>query len=81
MPKHAGGRPAKLTEEMTKRIVEGISLGMTDEAVANLIGIEHSTLFRWKQKPKFAAAIKTATRQLVRLRRIENAAPGWQSAC
>jgi hypothetical protein len=82
MPKHAGGRPTKLTEEMTEQICEAISLGMPDRYVADLVGVEYSTLFRWKQKPAFANAIKTAvaTRQLVRLKRVESAEPGWQAA-
>jgi hypothetical protein len=59
------------------------SLVLPDKSVADLIGVEPSTLFRWKQRPAFANAIKSAVaaRQLGRLRKVENAEPGWQSAC
>jgi hypothetical protein len=79
-PKHPGGRPTKRTSKITERICEGISYGLTDEEVAALVGIDDSTLTRWKKDPEFCGAIKRAMaiRKLDRLKRIESGDPGWQ---
>ena len=78
--RHPGGRPTKRTAKMTEQICEGISYGLTDEEVAALVGIDDSTLTRWKKEPEFSGAIKkaVATRKLGRLKRIEKGEPGWQ---
>jgi hypothetical protein len=78
--KHEGGRPTKRTTKMTEQICEGISYGLTDEEVAALVGIDDSTLTRWKKEPEFCGAIKKAqaTRLLIRLKRIEKGERGWQ---
>jgi hypothetical protein len=79
-PKHPGGRPTKRTPEITDQICEAISYGLTDEEVAALVGIDDSTLTRWKKDPEFCGAIKKAEamRKLDRLKRIESGATGWQ---
>jgi len=57
-----------------------ISYGLTDEEVAAMVGIDDSTLTRWKKDPEFCGAIKKAValRKLDRLKRIEKGEPGWQ---
>jgi Bacteriophage CII protein len=79
-PKHPGGRPTKRTPEITDQISEAISYGLTDEEVAAMVGIDDSTLTRWKKDPEFCGAIKRAVamRKLDRLKRIESGAIGWQ---
>ena len=78
--KHAGGRPTKRTAEMTEQICEAISYALTDDEVAALVGIDDSTLTRWKKEPEFCRAIKKAqaARLLIRLKRIEQGESGWQ---
>jgi hypothetical protein len=78
--KHAGGRPTKRTPEVTEQICEGIAYGLTDEEVAALVGIDDSTMTRWKKEPEFCGAIKKAQaiRLLIRLKRIEKGERGWQ---
>jgi adenylyl- and sulfurtransferase ThiI len=78
--KHPGGRPTKRTAKITEQICEGISYGLTDEEVAALVGIDDSTLTRWKKEPEFCGAIKKAQaiRKLSRLKRIEKGESGWQ---
>ena len=78
--KHPGGRPTKQTEKIVEQICEGISYGLTDEEVAALVGIDDSTLTRWKKEPEFCGAIKKAqaARLLIRLKRIEKGETGWQ---
>jgi hypothetical protein len=79
-PKHPGGRPTKRTQEITEQICAAISYGLTDEEVAAMVGIDDSTLTRWKKDPEFCGAIKRAVamRKLDRLKRIESGALGWQ---
>src|SRR3984893_137607 len=79
-PKHPGGRPTKRTPEITDQICEAISYGLTDEEVAAMVGIDDSTLTRWKKDSEFCGAIKKAVamRKLDRLKRIEKGEPGWQ---
>ena len=78
--RHPGGRPTKRTAKMTEQICDGISYGLTDEEVAALVGIDDSTLTRWKKEPEFCGAIKRAQaiRKLSRLKRIEKGESGWQ---
>jgi integrase len=61
-PKHPGGRPTKRTPEITDQICEAISYGLTDEEVAAMVGIDDSTLTRWKKDPEFCGAIKKGRR-------------------
>jgi AraC-like DNA-binding protein len=70
-PKHRGGRSTKRTSEITDQICEAISYGLTDEEVAALVGIDDSTLTRWKKDLEFCGAIKKAValRKLYRLKR------------
>jgi hypothetical protein len=78
--KHPGGRPTKRTPEITDQICDAISYGLTDEEVGAMVGIDDSTLTRWKKDPEFCGAIKRAVamRKLDRLKRIESGAIGWQ---
>jgi hypothetical protein len=78
--KHPGGRPSKRTAKITEQICEGLSYNLTDEEVAALVGIDDSTLTRWKKEPEFCRAIKKAqaARLLIRLKRIEKGESGWQ---
>jgi hypothetical protein len=78
--KHPGGRPTKRTAQVTRQICEAISYNLTDEEVAALVGIDASTLTRWKKESEFCGAIKKAqaARLLIRLKRIEKGEPGWQ---
>jgi RecG-like helicase len=82
--KHPGGRPTKRTAEITARIAEAISFGLTDKEAAAVTEIDDDTLTQWRKIPEFSGAIKTAvaTRKLARLKRIEAGEPGWQgTAC
>ncbi|MFY9987713.1 MAG: hypothetical protein WAK31_23350 [Chthoniobacterales bacterium] len=65
---------------MTEQICEAISYALTDDEVAALVGIDDSTLTRWKKEPEFCGAIKKAVaeRLLIRLKRIEKGEAGWQ---
>jgi hypothetical protein len=76
---HPGGRPTKRTPEITERITEALSYGLTDAEAAALVGIDDTTLYDWKQIPEFAEAIKgaVAARLLIRLKRIEAGENGW----
>src|ERR1700730_4903614 len=79
-PKHPGGRPSKRTPEITDKICDAISYGLTDDEVAAMVGIDDATLTRWKKDPEFCGAIKRAVamRKLDRLKRIESGTIGWQ---
>ena len=78
--KHPGGRPTKRTPEITARIAEAISFGLTDDEAAAVVGIDDDTLTQWRKIPEFSGAIKraVAARKLTRLKRIEAGEPGWQ---
>jgi hypothetical protein len=76
---HAGGRPTKRTPEITEKICEALSYGLSHEEVAALVGINDATLYEWKKIESFAEEIKSAiAANLVRLKKIEDGAPGWQ---
>ncbi len=77
---HAGGRPTKRTPEITAKICEALSYGLSHEEVAALVGINDDTLFAWKKIPEFAEQMKgaIAARNLIRLKKIETGAFGWQ---
>jgi hypothetical protein len=57
--KHPGGRPTKRTPEITTRIAEAISYGLTDEEAAALVGIDDDTLTQM-QKYRSAGVIIAA---------------------
>ena len=78
--RHPGGRPTKRTPEITARIAEAISFGITNEEAAAIVGIDDDTLTEWNKIPEFSGAIKSAVaiRKLSRLKRIEAGESGWQ---
>lgn len=47
--KGPGGRPAKICDEITVRIQEALSQGLTIKEACNLAGISYSTLYRWRK--------------------------------
>jgi hypothetical protein len=77
------GRPTKLDEPMAARICEALSYGLTNDDVADLVGIHVTTLYDWFKIEAFAKRVAgaKATRKLERLRRVHNGDSGWQSAC
>jgi hypothetical protein len=78
--KHPGGRPTKRTPEIVDRIAEAISYGLTNEDAACLVGINDETLERWFKLSEFCGIVKRAVveRKLIRLKRIDSGAEGWQ---
>ena len=78
--KHPGGRPTKRTPELSARIAEAISFGLTNQEAAAIVGIDDDTLTEWNKVLEFSGAIKSAVaaRKLTGLKRIEAGAPGWQ---
>jgi hypothetical protein len=78
--KHAGGRPSKRTPALVAKIAEANSYGLCDQEAVDIVKISIDTLWEWRKIPEFSEALKSAisTRKLVRLRRIDSGAPGWQ---
>jgi hypothetical protein len=74
------GAPTKKTPQMIAQISEAISFGLTDEETCNFVGIDPDTLMLWKKDPEFFGAIKSAIakRLVLRLKKIETGADGWQ---
>lgn len=56
-PKHAGGAPKKVTKEVAGKIFELIALGMSEERVAHVLGINKATIFRAKANAEFCGAL------------------------
>jgi hypothetical protein len=77
------GRPTKLDEPMAARICDGLSMGLTDQETADLVGIHVTTLYDWFKNEAFARRVASSkvTRKLERLRRVHNGDSGWQAAC
>ena len=48
--KHAGGRPTKLTPELSKQICDYVRMGNYVETAAALAGISKDSLYRWLKK-------------------------------
>lgn len=59
-PKHAGGRPSKLTEELALNIFMLGRKGLTDEEIAKVCFVDKDTIRRWKKQPEFFGALKEA---------------------
>lgn len=49
-PKHAGGRPTKLTPETKKKLLDGIKIGMPIDAAVSVAGIDKVTFYSWKNR-------------------------------
>jgi len=77
------GRPTKLDEPMAARICDALSYGLTNQEVADLVGINVDTLYDWFKIEAFEKRVAgaKATRKLERLRRVHNGDSGWQSSC
>lgn len=57
----AGGRPSSFDPELCDSVAELCRAGATDLEVAEHLGIDRATLYRWKTKhPEFRDALKTA---------------------
>ncbi|MGH9751648.1 MAG: hypothetical protein ACREA2_02605 [Blastocatellia bacterium] len=90
--RHAGGRPSKLTPAMSRRIILGVSLGLSYQRTCDLAQIPYRTVRRWilrgeqEQAGKFwrfCQAIKKAEAAgvIVCLTRIHKAAEDdWRAA-
>ena len=72
------GRPTKRTPEVVAKIAEAVAIGLTDEEVALLGGINPDTMTEWRKDSEFSGAIKRAGAQRLRLERIEAGEQGWQ---
>ena len=52
-------RPSKYEPEMLPRVMAAARLGGTDREIAELLGIDEATLYRWKHShPEFCEALK-----------------------
>jgi hypothetical protein len=76
-----GGRPSKRTPEITARICEAISYGLTQKETAALVEINVDTLLEWGKLAEFASAVEGAksARKLTWLKAVANGDQGWQS--
>ena len=65
---------------MVAKIAEAIAIGLTDDELSLLAGINPDTMTEWRKDPEFSEAIKRAGAQrlLMRLERIEAGEQGWQ---
>lgn len=61
---HPGGRPTKYRPEFCNMVMNADpirSVGATDSAIADALGIDRATVFRWREEhPEFAAACAAA---------------------
>lgn len=46
------GRPCKLTPNMHENIIQGVISGASDSMVADLVGLDASTIFKWTTRGK-----------------------------
>jgi hypothetical protein len=76
---HPGGRPSKLSPEITQLLSESIADGLTDAQAAALADISEDTLSDWRKNPEFLRAIQKsdALRTLDRLALIRSGKNGW----
>ena len=49
-PKNKGGRPTKVTEELTEKLFQYISEGNYLDTACRLAGVDYSTMRRWVQR-------------------------------
>ena len=55
------GRPSKLTPETREGAIQLAGLGIGERTIASFVGVDHSTLTRWKQRdPEFALELRQA---------------------
>lgn len=62
--KNKGGRPSKLTKEMAEKIYFLAAKGLTDLEIATTVGIDESTLHRWKYSPEFCKSLKNSKEKI-----------------
>lgn len=61
-PKHAGGRPTDYRVEYCDQVEEAMGIGFSLTAFAGMIGVNKSTICRWKEAyPEFCDAVTRAT--------------------
>jgi hypothetical protein len=78
------GRPlgsTKRTEELTARIAEWISYGLSNKEVCALAHIHPDTFYEWSKDEEFAEAIEEAIAQrtLQRIKTIDRGDKNWVS--
>lgn len=84
------GRPTKLTAALTAEIVKLIRIVVYEDTVADALGIDRTTFWRWKQRGEqeeeglyhdFCNAIKKAKAEteIGLIRTVKGGAEGWQS--
>lgn len=61
-PARVRGRPSKFKgDETTEQVAKLAALGATDVEIADFLGVDVATLYRWKaEKPDFCNALKAA---------------------
>src|SRR3990167_3182708 len=57
MPKHAGGRPRKITPHIARKIFLLAGYGLTDEQLADVFDISRDTIAEAKKQPEFSYTI------------------------
>ena len=74
------GRPTKLTPQVKAKLKEAFPCRLNDDQAAALVSVSPFTLTLWKRNSAFLKEIQGAVneRLLVRLKRIEEGANGWQ---
>lgn len=59
--KKGPGRPTKFNETLTQKILDYAEQGLTDEQIAETLGINPCSIYLWKNKhPEFSKALKDA---------------------
>jgi hypothetical protein len=73
------GRPSKRTDELTGKIAEWISFGLSNKEVCALAHISEETFYQWSKDEEFAQAIEAAvaTRTLERIKIVEAGGKNW----
>lgn len=62
--KKKAGRPSKLTKGLAERIYFLSRKGLIDKEIADVLGLEESTLTRWKSNAQFCTLLKEAKAEI-----------------